>query len=1447
MQRVAVRQALPLVTDALAKAYATADKLAALQSAVAASWRALAGHHLVRLARGFLGRARAARHRRALIAQLAATRIQAVLRGHRDRRDVVPALWRQHCDAAATRVQAAWRGWVVWRWYDTHCRAVLAARKTAGALAFQAAWRGHAVRARRPALYDAARAARQAGLRLRAARLERAKARKEAAAQAAALTIQRVWRGLVGRRAAYALRGVTTVRHPRVAALANEFLASGDLWGFLARVEGDYRAAEAAKTRDVGRATAFVNQVVRLRRASAGGGGGGNDGDDGDGHPRRRRGSLQSQAATADAVDAALAATAPRSGVGSALTHPSLTAGRRRAAATDIGNSLLTSAATAAATAGAHVDEDVATSVAYLSATFLDPRRPTFEPLPRSLPSRRGAMPGPLLDAPLNGGCRSTGRREVDRQLGLLDAAAARVAHQENYEAVERAAAKHAAAAAAAATAVGVVPGSGEDGDSADVAGAATTDAAAGLTTDALALVDGTADTTLIAGRRASVASLRGPTAIGRTDGRCGPVDDVLPGPWAQRHQQGELDGVDATQPQSPLQSPTSPARAVPLTSDDGGRRRSLNGGATGLMQQQLLPLPPAATTLPPPSPAPASRTLQSTLARGEPPDAPAAAAAVPSGCVTLTAPRAPPAPVALASRVYEEEALLQAHGLAVPAPRDLLRDVRGLDGPPDLLVYHAVLRVLPLPEGLIDVAAAEGLLSEEERAALARRCGVAGGRDIAGAVTAGSSAGGGSAASLSVPSVLSAASGAVAAASSASDRGRRLQQLLATEQRSTASSIGGGSKSVNTAAPALTCAGAGELAVRLFKTLPRSMATIAWERDVHRAAAPIVARLRGVGVRVVRDLQRTDLQAPAVGLDATTAAMLRRLLAVVTAASKVTVPSVVKALYEVPPPPDGANTRMWSSLRKPVPRPAQLSLAGAFVGHAAADGAVVPRTTHPDGLSRLAAVAAEGGAGGCAVGGSATLAVTAPLPPPPHGDDGGNDTSVPAYRHPWLFCAYGYVDDPVTGPPTDPAALPAEMMPPPGTVWLPSGDDDPFTRLDALADDAVRRAGDAHALRLQRAQRRLAHIQRLSTATADRSRRAASFGGDSGEAGDSESSHHLNDAGDVDGSVPNTTALTACPRTVSRGGEAARAAGDIAAATACLACLAPADDRRAALGALLSTRLAVVKAALHERLFGLPPDADVDGGIEAAVAQAAFTLPLPSPTLAEMVDARRRSSSAQQGQAQQREFGDDVHARTLVPYDAFLTQVAQLAPLRELVLARVDALAGDAAAAADATRALTDDPAPLAAAVGAALAGLLPKSKARLLVAERARAAAALSPPWVAALSAWGYTRLGLLARMPAAELGAALVHAYPIQPVRGATLAEARARALAGAVPPAGVAQSLASVMAFWLARSRPAQVALHLRAAVFDARYARAPCDPRPAAAHVVVAATTTRRRQ
>jgi hypothetical protein len=78
------------------------------------------------------------------------------------------------------------------------------------------------------------------------------------------------------------------------------------------------------------------------------------------------------------------------------------------------------------------------------------------------------------------------------------------------------------------------------------------------------------------------------------------------------------------------------------------------------------------------------------------------------------------------ARSVFAEEAVLQAYGMGVPGVRSLLIDVRGLEGPMDMLVIHALLRCLPVPPAAIEEAKRARRLNQESNTNNYRRISIA-------------------------------------------------------------------------------------------------------------------------------------------------------------------------------------------------------------------------------------------------------------------------------------------------------------------------------------------------------------------------------------------------------------------------------------------------------------------------------------------------------------------------------------------------------------------------------------------------------------------------------------------------------------------------------------------------------------------------------------------------
>ena len=264
------------------------SRVRTIRAAISAHWRPFAAFHITRVGRGFAGRCAARNRRLAVLRHFASLRIQAAYRGFHDRKHVIPTLRGLYELRAIHCIQRAWRRYRDVRTFRWRAKARLWRLKARGATKMAAVFRGWLTRKYLARVRGEAAEEKAAFEGRKAAVLAKARARREAIRTRAATTLQRLWRGVLGRRAVYARRGAGVINNGRVKELTDKFLASGDLWGFIAAVNGDYNLAERDKSREITRAKAFVDQVIRVReekgerawrqwqefKASGGGGGG---------------------------------------------------------------------------------------------------------------------------------------------------------------------------------------------------------------------------------------------------------------------------------------------------------------------------------------------------------------------------------------------------------------------------------------------------------------------------------------------------------------------------------------------------------------------------------------------------------------------------------------------------------------------------------------------------------------------------------------------------------------------------------------------------------------------------------------------------------------------------------------------------------------------------------------------------------------------------------------------------------------------------------------------------------------------------------------------------------------------------------------------------------------------------------------------------------------------
>ncbi len=264
-QRVRIHQVLATVPPIVQECMAGVRALRRTHAAITAKRQEVAGAAIVRIARGRLGRLRAAERRYFLTMQAAAVAIQAAYWGYVARRYTVPRAIARRRHLAATAIQALARGHRTRLWFARVRQLEDFRVANQAAERIQAAWKGRLARARKHETFAAAAREKEEWAERRQARLVAARARREAKRQFAATTVQRIVRGFFARREAYMRRQQGYVAHPRARALANAFLAGGDVWGLLAAVSRDFERHDAERDQEQRQASAFVAQMVQLR------------------------------------------------------------------------------------------------------------------------------------------------------------------------------------------------------------------------------------------------------------------------------------------------------------------------------------------------------------------------------------------------------------------------------------------------------------------------------------------------------------------------------------------------------------------------------------------------------------------------------------------------------------------------------------------------------------------------------------------------------------------------------------------------------------------------------------------------------------------------------------------------------------------------------------------------------------------------------------------------------------------------------------------------------------------------------------------------------------------------------------------------------------------------------------------------------------------------------
>ena len=267
-QRLLKDQAIKEVYPLIVESTRSLRRIAAIRLAAVDHWKSLMGAHIVRIGRGMLGRIRHRNKRFEILRNFAALRIQSAYRGYYDRSYVIPVLLDKQRNRCASKIAMAWIRYSRGRTLRARVRARVWRLKKRACIRIQAFWRGFWVRKRLMLLRAAAADAKAIYERERLARLKKARLRREMLKFKSAVVIQKVWRGCLGRRIAYQRRQAGVISNKRVRELADKFLTTGDLWGFLATINADYDRVEAEKNKEMVRAKAMIDQMIRLRQTN---------------------------------------------------------------------------------------------------------------------------------------------------------------------------------------------------------------------------------------------------------------------------------------------------------------------------------------------------------------------------------------------------------------------------------------------------------------------------------------------------------------------------------------------------------------------------------------------------------------------------------------------------------------------------------------------------------------------------------------------------------------------------------------------------------------------------------------------------------------------------------------------------------------------------------------------------------------------------------------------------------------------------------------------------------------------------------------------------------------------------------------------------------------------------------------------------------------------------
>lgn len=266
MQRVHVSQVYPMVYPVLTSFHREHIFLIQKEKLVQLFLYDVAGCTIVRVARGFRDRKRVRELRQYLLLEAAAVLIQAAWKGYFVRRYILPVYIANFRSRKAMVLQKFARGLFARQWYlrmrEHHVRLA----RDIASVRIQSATRCWSVYKNRDEWWGNARKETADYEKEKQRKLERAKKRRRAKEHRAATEIQRLFRGMLGRREVYIRRQQGFLSHPRMRALADAFLQNGDVWGLLSQVNAEMEKYDRSQRQSEIQKRTFIKQLVNVSK-----------------------------------------------------------------------------------------------------------------------------------------------------------------------------------------------------------------------------------------------------------------------------------------------------------------------------------------------------------------------------------------------------------------------------------------------------------------------------------------------------------------------------------------------------------------------------------------------------------------------------------------------------------------------------------------------------------------------------------------------------------------------------------------------------------------------------------------------------------------------------------------------------------------------------------------------------------------------------------------------------------------------------------------------------------------------------------------------------------------------------------------------------------------------------------------------------------------------------